>query len=373
MMYGLSGARRAGAAICLCAIAGSAVVGCRGSGAVPSPTPAPTHYANYQRLATSLTYPGQLSGPLKGTLKIGSDTFPLSGTVSLDGENSQIDLSEDGSSQVTAHEIVIAGHRYTSPDGTLWIDRGAETKGASLAEVLAAANTAVDYGTSTVDGVRAHKILTGPDVVDVAPALGIDTGTFDNESSTLGVWAVGSGKLLGFVASMSWQVTLGGAQETVSADLDVMFTYTSPVQIAAPDKPWQWIEDKPVGIAFAIPPGWAKDSSSTKTSTYYSLRAEREIMGYIQMDVTPLSLDQFTGAAASGLQIGTGNSHTTSLAFEPAERVSAGDAKTGVYAVMVTSIHETLGYMIMVGGPSTVTQALDNLTDQILSTVEYTR
>ena len=373
MRYGPSGARRVGAAICLCVIAGSAVVGCRGNGAAPSATPAPTHYAKSQILATSLSSIGQLSGPLKGTLKIGSDAFPLSGTVSLNGKNSQIDMDEEGSAQLTVHEILVDGRRYSSPDGTIWIDRGPKPKGASLAEVLAAADTTLDLGTSTVNGVSAHKIPTGADVVDMAPALGIDTSTFDRESTTLRIWADASGKVLGFGASMSWLVTLGGVQESVSADLDVMFTYSSPVEIAAPDKPWQWIEDKPVGIAFAIPPGWTKDPTSNKTSTYYSLRSEREIMGYSQMDVGPLSLDQFTGAAASAVQFGVGDSHATSLAFEPAERASASDAKTGLYAVMVTSIHETLGYFIMVGGPRTVTQAVDNLTDQILTTVEYTR
>jgi hypothetical protein len=373
MGYRLSEARRAGATICLCVIAGSAVLGCRGNAAQASPTPAPTHYAGAQRLATSLTYPGQLSGPLKGTLKIGSDTFPLSGTVSLDGKNSQVDLSEDGSSQVTAHEIVIGGHRYSSPDGSLWIDRGAEPKGTSLAEMLAAADTAVDYGTSTVDGVKAHKILTGADVVDVAPALGIDTWTFDNETTALRVWADASGKLLGFGASMSWLETLGGAQETVSADFDVMFTYTSPVQIAAPAKPWQWVQDKPQGIAFAVPQGWIKDNALKSPLTVYSLRSAGETLQYGQLGTMTISLADFTSQMRTGFGIGSGDPQSTSLALEPALRVSAGDVKNGIYLVMVSSIHETVGFTMLVGGPRASNQALDNLTDQIVSTVEYTR
>jgi hypothetical protein len=373
MRYGPSGARRVGAAICLCVIAGSAVVGCRGSVPAPSATPAPTHYAKSQILATSLSSIGQLSGPLKGTLKIGSDAFPLSGTVSLNGKNSQIDMDEEGSAQLTVHEILVDGRRYSSPDGTLWIDRGAEPKGASLAEVLAAAATTLDLGTSTVDGVSAHKIPTAPDVVDVAPALGIDTWTFDRESTALRVWADGSGKVLGFGASMSWMVTLGGVQEPVSADLDVMFTYSSPVEIAAPAKPWQWVEDKPVGIAFAVPQGWIKDNSTKSMLTVYSLRSAGETLQYGQLGTMTMSLDEFTTQMRTGFGIGSGDPQSTSLAFEPALRVAAGDVKTGIYLVMVSSIHATVGFTVLVGGPRSASQALDNLTDQIVSTVEYTR
>ena len=40
--------------------------------------------------------------------------------------------------------------------------------------------------------------MTAPDKVDVAPALGLDTYTFDQETTTLRIWADDAGKVLGF-------------------------------------------------------------------------------------------------------------------------------------------------------------------------------
>ena len=365
--------RRAGAAVCVCVLACGAIAGCKNGTVTPSAAPTLTTFKNAAALSTNLASLGQLSGPINGTMKVGSESRTLSGTVTIDGRSSQIDLVENGQSQVTIDEIVESGHRFTSPDGKIWIDRGPKAAGSSLAATLAGADTATDAGVGTVGGVKAHRIPTAPDKVDVAPALGIDTSTFDDESTTLRVWADDSGKPLGFGATMSWKVTIGGTQEDVSADLDVMFTYTSPAQIKTPDAAWQWIEDKSTGVAFALPAGWSKSAASTSTTISYVNQASRNVFVYTSVDAGTETLDQATKEVASSLKGATASSQSATIASETASRFADDDTSSGVYQAVFVTVHETLGYILSVGGPRTGKPAVDDLADQILSTIEFTR
>jgi hypothetical protein len=373
-----TGLRRAGAGICVCVLVCGAVTGCAGlknNNSSSTLAPATTAYKKAAALAANLASLGQVSGPINGTMKVGSDQLTLTGTVTLSGHSSQINLVESGQSDVTVDEILMGNHRFTSPDDKIWIDRGTKAAGTDLAAVLAAADTKQDAGVSTVNGVKVHKILTAPDKVDVAPALGIDTRTFDNESTTLRVWADDAGKPVGFGAAMSWKVTIGGAQKDVSADLDVMFTYTSPTDIAAPTSPWQWIEDKPTGIAFGLPKGWSKNAAASAQSktTVYSIPATRDVLDYAAVAVGTDTLDQYAKDAIAGVNDNTSSPTATSLAREPASSVTIDSTKAGTYGVMVVAIHETVGYMVMIAGPRTDKPPVDALVDQILSTVEFTR
>jgi hypothetical protein len=180
---------------------------------------------------------------------------------------------------------------------------------------------------------------------------------------------------VGFGAAMSWKVTIGGAQKDVSADLDVMFTYTSPTDIAAPTSPWQWIEDKPTGIAFGLPKGWSKNAAASAQSktTVYSIPATRDVLDYAAVAVGTDTLDQYAKDAIAGVNDNTSSPTATSLAREPASSVTIDSTKTGTYGVMVVAIHETVGYMVMIAGPRTDKPPVDALVDQILSTVEFTR
>ena len=369
--------RQGGAFVVVLMLAAGTVAGCgfnKGGTAISAPPI--TEYKPAAALAANLASLDGVSGPLHGTMKIGSETRTLTGTATLNNHASQVELVESGKSDVTRDEIVVGNHSYKSDDDKIWIDRGTKVGAASLAAVLAAADTTRDAGVSSIDGVTAHKILTGPDKVDVAPALGIDTETFDNESTTLRVWADDAGKPVGFGATMSWQVTLGGVRQNVTTELDVMFTYTTPAEIKVPAAPWQWVEDQTTGIAFGLPGGWGKSPTSTPTYITYAQTAERHVLVYSSLNAEGMSLSDAMNAARSGLSTdtrGASNTESATLGSEPAQRLATEGTKSGDYGVMVVSIHETMGYIVYVAGPVAGKAAIESLADQILSTVEFTR
>jgi outer membrane lipoprotein-sorting protein len=364
--------RRAVAVLCFCALAGGTVSGCGLLKPAPTLLPPTTKYAASAKLASNLDSLGDLSGPIQGTIKIGDETRKLSGSVAIKGKDSQISLVDD-TDQTLADEIVVGGRRYTSPDDKLWIHRGVKPAGTSLAAALAAADTTHDAGPKTVESVTAHQILTPADVVDVAPALGIDTWTFDNESTTLRVWADAAGKPLGFGATMSWQVTLGGQQQAVTVDLDVMFSYTSPVEIKAPDAPWDWTEDRTGGISVGLPDGWRLDTVSTTGATTLSDKATKSAMTYKHFDPLGKSLDEVSQDAIGGFDSAPSGPENYSLDGEPAHRYRYDDSKTSTYQVVSVVIHETVGWVFTVSGPKANKSAVDDIATQMMSTIEFTR
>jgi len=373
MSYWRSRLRRTGALLCACAIACGALAGCRTATATPSATPAPTTYKNAGVLARNLASLGQVSGPVSGTIQTGSDTEKLSGTVSLNGHDSEVQITEAGSARQLSDEIVVAGHRYTSPDNVIWIDRGAEPKGSSLAEALAGAATTVDDGASTVGGVAAHEIVTPVDVVDMATALGIDPWTFDHPSSVLRIWADASGKPLGFGATMSWQVNLGGTEQDVAIDLDVPFIYTSPVEIAAPAKPWQWIDDQTSGLALAVPSDWQRTTvnDAQGVTSYFG---DNYTVGYTNVgNVGQASLSDETTQVVKASVDQPSSPRTIVVGAENASLMTIHRSKQNDYVVLVVILHETLLYEILVIGSPDDSSGTDSLAAQVAATVEFTR
>jgi len=364
--------RRAVAVLSFCALAGGTVSGCGLLKPAATLLPPTTKYTASAKLASNLASLGDLSGPVHGTLQIGDETRKLSGSVAIKGKDSQIRLVDD-TDRTMADEIVIGGRRYTSPDDKLWIDRGAKPAGTSLAAALAAADTTHNAGPKTVESVTAQQILTPADVVDVAPALGIDTWTFDNESTTLRVWADAAGKPLGFGATMTWQVNLAGGQKSVTVELDVMFTDTSPVEIKAPDAPWQWIEDKEYGVAVGLPPGWKLDAKSIPTKVAYSDKATKSLITYHHLHTANQSLDEVSQDAIGALDPAPSGPEKVSIAGEPASRYRHDDTFTSMYHVLTIALHETMGWVLDVSGPKTNKLAVDDLATQVMSTVEFTR
>ena len=369
--------RRAGATICVCILIGGVVTGCAGNktgNTVPTRAPATTAYKNASALATNLASLGSVSGPIHGTITVGSNEHTLSGTVSLTRGASQVSLLESGQDQVIADEIVLGSHRYTSPDDKIWIDRGSKADSTGLAAALAGADTTQDAGVGTVDGVKAHKILTTPDKMDIAPALGIDTWTYDNESTTLRVWANDAGKPVGFGASMSWRVTLGGVQQEVATELDVMFTYTSPVQIEAPTSPWKWVEDKPAGIAFALPTAWKRSPVNDALGvTTYLDPASADAVAYNDGLVGNLSLADATKKIGDQRKDTPSGTQIIEVGAEDASWMTYHRTKQKDYQVVAIAVHETIVYQIFLLGDPAKESALDSLARQVFATVEFTR
>jgi hypothetical protein len=370
--------RRAGVIACACLLVSGAVNGCApGSSTTSSPSSSPTGptpYAHSTALAENLARLDQASGYIVGTMTTGSDEMPLSGSVSIDGTSSQIHLVEGSDNRNVINEIVTGGRRYASSDGKLWIDRGEKPAGTDLRSVLAGADTSLDSGVTTVDGVAAHEIVTAPDKVDVAPALGIDTWTFDDESTTLRIWAGDDGSVEGFGASMSWKVWRGAAEEAVAAQLDVIFNGAASGTVAAPASPWQWIQDKPAGIAFGLPAGWKSTGVDKSTGIAgYSNAGSGMTMGYRGTSVGQESLTNATKDVVDAMTDTPSGTQSAVIGSEDALWMTLHRAKQKDYQVVAIVVHETLAYEIMVTGSPANTKAVDALAQQIFSTVEFTR
>jgi hypothetical protein len=341
------------------------MAGCAGkktaSPAMPSATATyPAPYAQSTKLAGSLAALDQVGGPIVGTVKVDSTTRPLTGLVSIKGGATKVRMLEGDPTTYISDEIVVGGHRYTSPDDNIWIDRGAKSAGSGLVKALAAADTAVDSGVETVTGISAHRLVTAADKVDVAPALGIDTGTFDEETTTLRIWADDAGKPIGFGASMSWKVTLGGQTQAVAVDFDVMFAAESSVDILVPAKAWQWHEDRPGGIAYGYPGKLATVDSTVNTQAESAAKK---------------SLSQITKEWVDALPNAPSGAQSIVMGGEEATWMSVTVTVTGKkqYVVVAIVLHETIGYAVTVSGDPADHMQLDAQALQVFSTVEFTR
>ena len=196
--------------------------------------------------------------------------------------------------------------------------------------------------------------------MDVAPALGIDTWTFDEESTTLRVWADDAGKPVGFGASMSWKVTLGGVSVPVTADLDVMFKSTTPAAIVAPTNFWQWKEDKGAGIAFAYP------ATLAQTGIEFALKYDSSYVG-------KLSVSQVLKEVVDSLTAKPSGAKSIVVGAEDGLWMTIHMTSQHVYELVVLVVHETMAYVIAIAGNPADEAAFNNQAFQILATVEFTR
>jgi len=364
--------RRAGAVLCLCVLVGSVLSGCSlrkpGATATPAVTLNP-HFAQSATLASRLASLGPVSGDIVGTQTAGAEKRTLSGSVALDGTSSQIYFVVNGTITQNYDEIVVGGRRYTSRDSTTWADRGAKPSGTDLAGILAQADTSQDAGISSVEGLVGHEIMTPQDKADVAPAMGLDTWTFDRETTTLHVWADPNGKPIGFGASMSWRVMVGGLYEDVVSSFDVMFTSTTPVMIAAPTKPWKWEDDRVGGIDFA----YAGDNADVNSDVRWS-----------ESDPGKLTLpDEISQAQDSVAGFASGTNSTVidaedALWFTTANEIhfSSGfsiSAGTSDHLAVLMVIHEKVLYTIVVIGSASDQVKLDLFAMQVFASIEFTR
>lgn len=354
--------RRVGVTICVWVLLGAVGACSPKNDAKPSTTPAPTSYEKSVALAANLASLGEVNGSIHGTMKVGSSSRTLSGTVTVKGHDSVIYLTESGRNQDIFDEIVVGGHRYTSRDGDIWADRGAKAAGTDLASVLASADTELDAGVAKVDGVTAHRIITAPDKKDVAPALGLDTWTFDTESTTLRVWADDAGSVLGFGTSMSWKIMLGGALVDVDTELDVMLSPATGTTIAAPKNPWQWKEDRPAGIAFAMPnKGQAVGASIQWRSDPTDKLTVKTADGYVPVDSRSVDVD-----SEDALWFPVGGDVTTGNGVTIPNFSSEHD-------VVLEVVHEKRLIRVTLIGSKNDAEELNLLGMEIFATVEFTR
>lgn len=356
--------RRVGSVACVGLLLAGVLGGCAPkkaatTAASASPSAAvSTKYAQSATLSKNLASIDGVVGSIDGTMTIRSEAHTLSGSVALIGGNSHVRLAVDGTSPVTYAETVVAGHRYASPDDKLFIDRGTKPAGTGLAAMFAAADTGYDAGVGKVGGITAHQIVSAQDKVDVAPALGLDTGTFDQETTTLRIWADDSGNVLGFGASMSWRELLGGAYQVFATEVDIVFAATKPDAILAPKNPWAWKENRPDGIAF----GYSTNSSDVGTTVQYiGSNVGKETLSQVTKDVVDKMKD-----TPSGTQ-------SVAIDSEDAFWFTVDRSKEKDHIVVLVVVHETEEYEFIIYGAAADKAKVDAQALQVFSTIEFTR
>jgi hypothetical protein len=360
--------RRPGAAASICLILCGAIAGCaptKVSKATPSPSASLNpHYAGATELAANLKALGPVIGDIQGTMTVGGEDRTLTGQVVLDATGSRIKIVETGAIASTFDETVVDGNRYTSHDDALWVYRGTKAKGQGLATLLANADTALDAGVATIGGVTGHRIVTAPDKIDVAPALGLDTYTFDQETTTLRIWADDAGKVLGFGASMSWKIMVGDAYQDVNEDLDVMFaTKATPVDIVAPTGAWQWKEDLAAGLAF----GYQGTNGDVKANiSWTSDPAGKATLS----DAVKSFVDTWT--AKAGAQPPSGTSSVVADS-ENAFWLTVDAKGTAQHTVVLFAEHEKRLIVLKIVGAGSDKTKLDAFALDLFSTMEWTR
>jgi hypothetical protein len=359
---------RTGAALCVCVILGGVLAGCAPRN-VTKATPSPSaslnpHYAKAAELAANLRTLGAVIGDITGTMTVGGEDRTLTGQVALNSTGSQIKIVENGTASTTLSETIVGGNRYTSHDDTTWVFRGPKAKGEDLATLLANADTSVDAGVATANGVTGHRIMTAPDKMDVAPALGLDTYTFDQETTTLRIWADDAGKVLGFGASMSWKIMVGGALQDVTADLDVIFAAkATPVDIVAPKDAWQWKQDLDSGIGL----GYQGSNGGVKADTSWTSNPAGKAT---VSDAVKSFVDAWTSHAGAQPPSGTSSVVVDS---EDSFWLTVDAKETSEHTVVLFVEHEKQMIQFKIVGAASDKTKLDAFALKLFSTIEWTR
>jgi hypothetical protein len=353
--------RRAAAAVCVCIVLGGVLGGCAPKKTVATPTPAATVnpvFAKSAVLARNLKNLGPVSGDIVGTMTVGGDKRTISGSVVLNDTSSHISFIVNGVTSDIHSEIIVNTHRYVSRDNTIWVERGTEDPSTGLAATLTRADTSVDAGVSTVEGLVGHKIMSAQDKVDVAQAMGLDTWTFDQETTTLHIWADPNGKVLGFGADMAWKLLLGGVLTDVSSKFDVMFTSNVAETITAPKNPWLWTADFPAGISLGY-----QNPFPGVTNLRYTADSMK-IPGTLS-DVVKSYVDTMGGGVNGIRSITVDGEDASWFTYDP---------PNGTYhGVVLIVVHDKIIYTVTADGAPADQLKIDTGLQQVFSTIEFTR
>ena len=177
----------------------------------------------------------QASGTISGSMSITYSgqkiDVPLSGTIAMKGQDSQMSMKMTVMGQDSTQDSITVGNtQYTRSGTDAWTSKAKDASSLGVNDLLKAAGF-VDKGVETHNGQQLHK-LASPKPID--PKL---LGFGDNVSNAqvdIFFWAKDDGTFAGMTWTGSFDEVQNGATMPMTMDISFDFTSYSGVTITAP-------------------------------------------------------------------------------------------------------------------------------------------
>lgn len=290
--------------LCRAAAAGALVLALAacGGGATPTPaptpvptpaatpTPAPTPVADVAKefLARLLAARTGVMA-ISGSVAIGTVEVPISGTITINGQDSQssITLEAPGASQVQ-ESIRVGTQQWNRSAGGPWVlNPTPNDRTKSLSAFLQTLTAVEDRGAATKGGRQLRRLVPPASATMSAEALGLSSPGVQDAKVGMEFWAEDDGTPAAWSFDIAWNQA-GGAT-TVPARLVMDLDLTGlgkPATVAAPEEVWERFVSERFGYSMAHPVGWTVDEAEGEDSYLFD--------GTPFVTVSPSSLAGYT-------------------------------------------------------------------------------
>jgi hypothetical protein len=239
--------------------------------ATPGPTPAPTTAAAdvakvfLARMLAART--GVLA--MTGSIAVGTVEVPLTGTLTINGGDSQsiITIETPGASQ-TQESIRVGTQQWNRSAGGPWVlNPTPNDRTKSLSAFLQALTALEDRGVATHKGQQLVRLVPPASETMSAEALGFNSPGVRDAKVTMEFWAKDDGTPAAWSFNVAWSQASGTT--TVAArlvmDLD-LGRLGEPTTVAAPGNAWERFVSARFGYSMAHPAGWTVNEAEGQDS-----------------------------------------------------------------------------------------------------------
>jgi hypothetical protein len=236
----------------------------------PAASPATTPAGDVARLFTAKQLDPQFagSGPITGTMSVGTLEGTISGAMSVQGGNSAFHATIEvpGLATSSSYQVKVDGREYQSSDGILWFEVGPATGGAPASgssdggldeAMMVAALTVTDQGVVTKLGRPLHRLVPDTAADLTAADFGLTGPSAVDATGTIEFYAHDDGTLAVMTVSLAWNADLGGGS-TVPARIAMDFTFDDEAvaEIRPPDVVWSRFTSEQHGYTIGYPSAW---------------------------------------------------------------------------------------------------------------------
>lgn len=377
------------------AVAGAlvlAVAAC-GSGATPTPAPTPVPTA----APTSTPAPTPTSAgvakeflarllaartgvmAISGSIAVGTVEVPISGTITISGEDSQsiITLEVPGASQ-TQESIRVGTQQWNRSAGGPWVlNPTPNDRTKSLSAFLQTLTSLEDQGVAAKGGRQLRRLVPPPSVTISAEALGFNNPGVQDAKVAMEFWAEDDGAPAAWSFDVAW--TQANGTTTAPARLLMDFDLAGlgkPATVAAPEDAWERFVSERFGYSMAHPTGWTvteadgQDSYLLDGTPYVTVRPSPLADYTLERFVTELLAvyeEQVGAKPETNQEVVLGGQPGRFLTFHFKDDLGA-----GVYVAEVVAMLDDVGWEILLteqaGSEATDTPVLEAM----LSTFVFT-
>ncbi len=330
--------------------------------------PAVSAFSSSEALHEALSKKPHFKGEASGTLTLGSTTSRVEGQVRLTAAgDTSVAIS---ARSFTAQERVVKGVRYTSRDGSIWVNRGKMAAEGTLAGILASFPTDRDAGIKTFAQRQLHRIEAPADSIDVGTALGLDLPDSTNKSTRFHVWADGDGTPWGFGATIQWSRKVDGQPQSCELEVEVEFvTEETGLSIGVPIGAWKWVTGSPAGVGYGVPAGWKKSTSKGTTLYTDSKTGAFTATTFLSEGKTAA---QYLDEHAGELDLVIDTEWNTTVEEQAARAFMGHTKSSGTFVIGTIVGRGVVDYMFVFAGPiGSKKVAAQKLSDQITLTIHF--